>query len=119
MFLFQACHYYCVMADVSHNSSGGAAEISLTRVLALTPEKPLYGHRTGKKALTVWVWGSLLRFRQIYLRLTQYVCDVLFLGFCHIIRRSPNHALLGATASIRELSTEAQSSSVAAREHAL
>ena len=31
------------------------AEIPLREVLALTPEKPLYGHRTGKKAKTHWV----------------------------------------------------------------
>ena len=29
--------------------------IPLREVLALTPEKPLYGHRSGKKALTHWV----------------------------------------------------------------
>jgi hypothetical protein len=27
----------------------------LREVLALTPEKPLYGHRSGKKAQTHWV----------------------------------------------------------------
>lgn len=31
------------------------SEIPLREVLALTPEKPLYGHRTGKKQLTHWV----------------------------------------------------------------
>jgi 23S rRNA G2069 N7-methylase RlmK/C1962 C5-methylase RlmI len=31
------------------------AEIPLREVLALTPEKPLYGHRSGKKAQTHWV----------------------------------------------------------------
>ena len=30
-------------------------EVPLDRVLALTPEKPLFGHRSGKKALTHWV----------------------------------------------------------------
>jgi hypothetical protein len=30
-------------------------EIPLDRVLALTPEKPLYGHRSGRKAATHWV----------------------------------------------------------------
>jgi len=30
-------------------------EIPLREVLALTPEKPLYGHRSGKKARTHWV----------------------------------------------------------------
>ncbi|MBN8460151.1 MAG: class I SAM-dependent methyltransferase [Verrucomicrobia bacterium] len=30
-------------------------EVPLARVLALTPEKPLYGHRSGKKAQTHWV----------------------------------------------------------------
>ena len=30
------------------------SEIPLREVLALTPEKPLYGHRSGKKALTHW-----------------------------------------------------------------
>lgn len=30
-------------------------EIPLREVLALTPEKPLYGHRSGKKAQTHWV----------------------------------------------------------------
>ena len=30
-------------------------EIPLSRVLALTPEKPLFGHRSGKKAKTHWV----------------------------------------------------------------
>ena len=30
-------------------------EIPLREVLALTPEKPLYGHRSGKKAMTHWV----------------------------------------------------------------
>ena len=30
-------------------------EIPLNRVLALTPEKPLFGHRSGKKAQTHWV----------------------------------------------------------------
>ena len=30
-------------------------EISIREVLALTPEKPLYGHRSGKKSLTHWV----------------------------------------------------------------
>ena len=29
-------------------------EIPLARVLALTPEKPLFGHRSGKKAQTHW-----------------------------------------------------------------
>lgn len=32
-----------------------AVEVPLERVLALTPEKPLFGHRSGKKALTHWV----------------------------------------------------------------
>jgi SAM-dependent methyltransferase len=32
-----------------------SAEIPLARVLALTPEKPLYGHRNGRKAATHWV----------------------------------------------------------------
>lgn len=31
------------------------SEIPLKEVLALTPEKPLYGHRSGKKAQTIWV----------------------------------------------------------------
>jgi len=31
------------------------AEIPLREVLALTPEKPLYGHRSGKKAQTHWI----------------------------------------------------------------
>lgn len=30
------------------------SEIKLNEVLALTPEKPLYGHRSGKKAQTHW-----------------------------------------------------------------
>jgi len=30
-------------------------EIPLKEVLALTPEKPLYGHRSGKKSQTHWV----------------------------------------------------------------
>ena len=30
-------------------------DIPLKSVLALTPEKPLYGHRSGKKANTHWV----------------------------------------------------------------
>jgi len=30
-------------------------EIPLREVLALTPESPLYGHRSGKKAMTHWV----------------------------------------------------------------
>ena len=30
-------------------------EIPLRDILALTPEKPLYGHRSGKKAMTHWV----------------------------------------------------------------
>jgi SAM-dependent methyltransferase len=30
-------------------------EIPLSRVLALTPERPLYGHRSGAKARTHWV----------------------------------------------------------------
>jgi hypothetical protein len=30
-------------------------DIPLREVLALTPEKPLYGHRSGKKANTHWV----------------------------------------------------------------
>jgi len=30
-------------------------QIPLSRVLALTPAKPLYGHRTGKQARTHWV----------------------------------------------------------------
>jgi SAM-dependent methyltransferase len=30
-------------------------EIPLERVLALTPQKPLFGHRSGKKAHTHWV----------------------------------------------------------------
>ena len=30
-------------------------DIPLNDVLALTPEKPLYGHRSGKKANTHWV----------------------------------------------------------------
>ena len=30
-------------------------EIPLKEVLSLTPEKPLYGHRSGKKAKTHWV----------------------------------------------------------------
>lgn len=30
-------------------------EIPLARVLSLTPEKPLFGHRTGKRAKTHWV----------------------------------------------------------------
>ena len=29
-------------------------EVPLKRVLALTPEKPLFGHRSGKKAQTHW-----------------------------------------------------------------
>lgn len=33
----------------------GAVEVPLRDVLALTPEKPLYGHRSGKKAQTHWV----------------------------------------------------------------
>ncbi len=32
-----------------------AIEFPLTEVLALTPQKPLYGHRSGKKANTHWV----------------------------------------------------------------
>jgi len=32
-----------------------STEIPLSRVLALTPNKPLYGHRTGKKQRTHWV----------------------------------------------------------------
>jgi len=32
-----------------------STEIPLCRVLALTPEKPLYGHRSGKRAQTHWV----------------------------------------------------------------
>jgi SAM-dependent methyltransferase len=32
-----------------------STQIPLSRVLALTPEKPLYGHRTGKQAKTHWV----------------------------------------------------------------
>jgi SAM-dependent methyltransferase len=31
------------------------SQIPLREVLALTPEKPLYGHRSGKKAQTHWV----------------------------------------------------------------
>ncbi len=31
------------------------AEISITKVLSLTPQKPLYGHKSGKKAQTHWV----------------------------------------------------------------
>jgi hypothetical protein len=31
------------------------SDIPLSEVLALTPEKPLYGHRSGKKAQTHWV----------------------------------------------------------------
>lgn len=31
------------------------SEIPLKEVLALTNEKPLYGHRSGKKAMTHWV----------------------------------------------------------------
>ena len=30
-------------------------DIALKEILALTPEKPLYGHRSGKKANTHWV----------------------------------------------------------------
>lgn len=30
-------------------------DIPLREILALTPEKPLYGHRSGKKAQTHWV----------------------------------------------------------------
>lgn len=30
-------------------------EVPLREVLALTPERPLYGHRTGKQAKTHWV----------------------------------------------------------------
>lgn len=33
----------------------GSREIPLERILALTPEKPLYGHKSGKKATTHWV----------------------------------------------------------------
>jgi len=33
----------------------GSSEIPLGRVLGLTPEKPLYGHKSGKKATTHWV----------------------------------------------------------------
>jgi SAM-dependent methyltransferase len=33
----------------------GSMEIPLARVLALTTEKPLFGHRSGKKAATHWV----------------------------------------------------------------
>jgi SAM-dependent methyltransferase len=32
-----------------------STEIPLTKVLSLTPHKPLYGHRTGKKQATHWV----------------------------------------------------------------
>ena len=32
-----------------------ATEIPLTEILKLTPEKPLYGHKSGKKAQTHWV----------------------------------------------------------------
>lgn len=32
-----------------------AAEIPLSQVLALTPQQPLFGHRSGKKAKTHWV----------------------------------------------------------------
>ena len=30
-------------------------EISVADVLALTPEKPLYGHRSGKQSKTHWI----------------------------------------------------------------
>lgn len=30
-------------------------EIPLTRILALTPEKPLFGHKSGKTNQTHWV----------------------------------------------------------------
>lgn len=33
----------------------GDVEVPLNELLALTPEKPLYGHRSGKKAGTHWV----------------------------------------------------------------
>jgi len=33
----------------------GSREIPLERILALTPENPLYGHKSGKKATTHWV----------------------------------------------------------------
>ncbi len=33
----------------------GSVEIPLERVLALTPEKPMYGHKSGKLATTHWV----------------------------------------------------------------
>lgn len=33
----------------------GSREIPLKRVLTLTPEKPLFGHRTNKKDTTHWV----------------------------------------------------------------
>ncbi len=32
-----------------------AVEFSLREVLALTPQQPLYGHRSGKKATTHWI----------------------------------------------------------------
>ncbi len=32
-----------------------SVEIPLKEVLALTPEKPLYGHRSGKRAQTHWI----------------------------------------------------------------
>jgi len=37
-----------------------STEIALSTVLSLTPYKPLYGHRTGKKQATHWVsfWKS-------------------------------------------------------------
>lgn len=33
----------------------GSREIPLGQILALTPQKPLYGHKSGKKATTHWV----------------------------------------------------------------
>jgi SAM-dependent methyltransferase len=33
----------------------GSREIPLEQILALTPQKPLYGHKSGKKSTTHWV----------------------------------------------------------------
>jgi hypothetical protein len=32
-----------------------AAEIPVSRILALTPERPLFGHKSGKNSKTHWI----------------------------------------------------------------
>jgi hypothetical protein len=41
--------------ELKYNCPVCEAEIPLREVLELTNEKPLYGHRSGKKAQTHWV----------------------------------------------------------------